>query len=53
MLDLDLDARVTDMVDPIDWALANVLSHLFGPLSPQFNLPPGVIVACSGQSDNN
>lgn len=32
VVDLDSDARVTDAVDPIDQALADVLVHSFGPL---------------------
>lgn len=52
-IDLELDARVTDAVNPTNRALANVLAHLFSPLSSWSNLPPGVTAVCSSQFHNN
>ena len=52
-VDLDSDARVTDAIDLIDRALADVLAHFFGPLSPWSNLRPGVTAVCFGQSHGN
>ncbi len=41
------------MMDPavVDTVFADVLAHLFGPSSPQSNLPTGVTAACSGRSN--
>ncbi len=35
------------VVDPTDRVLADVLVHLFGPLSPRSNLLPGITAVCS------